>query len=180
MIGRLMLVLVAVAASTFQCQRSAALASAGSLVHQRHTWKSLALTSSLSPSRASQRNKGLLSSAILGEEDHAVVVPSESNEDLVARVPRGGSGTVGRNAPPALPTLKQYAIFAFPCLALWVAGPLLSLVDTAFVGLSTGAAGTSSASQLAALGPATTLYVHDICVLVFGGHGECSVAESLR
>jgi hypothetical protein len=159
--------LVLVAASTFQCQRSAALASAGSLVHQRHTWKSLSPTSSsLPPPRSSQRNKGLLKSAILGEDDSAVVVPSESNDDLVARVPRGGSGTVGRNAPPALPTLKQYAIFAFPCLALWVAGPLLSLVDTAFVGLSTGAAGTSSASQLAALGPATTLYVHDICLSV--------------
>jgi hypothetical protein len=161
--------LVLVAASTFQCQRSAALASAGSLVvHQRHTWKSLAPASSLSPSKTGRRNKGLLSSAIIGEEDSAVVVPSEtSNEDVVARVPRGGSGTVGRNAPPALPTLKQYAIFAFPCLALWVAGPLLSLVDTAFVGLSTGAAGTSSASQLAALGPATTLYVHDIYPSVF-------------
>lgn len=86
-----------------------------------------------------------------------------NSDNAAARVPRGGSGSVGRNAPPALPTLKQYALFAFPCLALWVAGPLLSLVDTAFVGLSSSSTivgsgvASSSASQLAALGPATTL-----------------------
>jgi hypothetical protein len=56
--------------------------------------------------------------------------------------------------PPPLPTLATYRKFALPCLALWIASPLLSLVDTAFVGLS-GAASTS-ALQLAALGPATT------------------------
>jgi hypothetical protein len=58
---------------------------------------------------------------------------------------------------PPLPTLGQYRKFAIPCLALWVAGPLLSLVDTTFVGLSGSA--SQSAQQLAALGPATTLYV---------------------
>lgn len=56
---------------------------------------------------------------------------------------------------PTLPTLQQYRKFAIPCLALWVAGPLLSLVDTSFVGLSGPA--SQSAQQLAALGPATTL-----------------------
>ncbi|GKY90600.1 hypothetical protein MPSEU_000033600 [Mayamaea pseudoterrestris] len=57
---------------------------------------------------------------------------------------------------PALPTLKQFQKFAIPCLALWIAGPLLSLVDTSFVGLS----GTpeQSARLLAALGPATTFF----------------------
>jgi hypothetical protein len=68
---------------------------------------------------------------------------------------RGGSGDVSQT-PPDLPTWKQFRIFALPCLGLWIAQPLLSLVDTAFVGLS-GAAGTS-ASQLAALGPATTFF----------------------
>jgi hypothetical protein len=58
---------------------------------------------------------------------------------------------------PTLPTLRQYIQFALPCLALWIAGPLLSLVDTSFIGLSSQ--GGNSARQLAALGPATTLYV---------------------
>ena len=37
---------------------------------------------------------------------------------------------------PEMPTLLQYTKFALPCLGLWIAGPLLSLVDTSFVGLS--------------------------------------------
>lgn len=36
-------------------------------------------------------------------------------------------------------------------VGLWIAGPLLSLVDTAFIGLS--GASSQSAQQLAALGP---------------------------
>jgi hypothetical protein len=62
---------------------------------------------------------------------------------------------------PLQPTMRQYIQFALPCLALWVAGPLLSLVDTSFIGLSApgGSVASTSAQQLAALGPATTLYV---------------------
>lgn len=89
---------------------------------------------------------------------------------------RGGS-VVGESAPPPQPTLAQYRNFALPCLALWVAGPLLSLVDTSFVGL---ASGSNSAAQLAALGPATTLYVSFILVyytfysMLVGCCGDCS------
>ena len=57
---------------------------------------------------------------------------------------------------PPLPTMTAYRKFALPCLGLWVSGPLLSLVDTAFVGLS--GASAKSAEQLAALGPATTFF----------------------
>ena len=76
---------------------------------------------------------------------------------------RGGSTSASTNksllpaTPPPLPTIRQYLKFALPCLGLWVANPLLSLVDTAFVGLS--AKEGASSAQLAALGPATTLYV---------------------
>jgi Na+-driven multidrug efflux pump len=52
--------------------------------------------------------------------------------------------------------MTAYRKFALPCLGLWVSGPLLSLVDTAFVGLS--GASSKSAEQLAALGPATTFF----------------------
>ena len=62
----------------------------------------------------------------------------------------------GLGHPPPVPSLEQYRKFALPCLGLWIAGPLLSLVDTAFIGLS-GSPG-QSAQQLAALGPATTFF----------------------
>lgn len=65
-------------------------------------------------------------------------------------------GLRGGATPPPLPTMAQYIKFALPCLGLWVAQPLLSLVDTSFVGLSGG--GEGSARQLAALGPATTFF----------------------
>lgn len=73
-------------------------------------------------------------------------------------IPRGGAFGQGLlpKQVPALPNLAQYRKFALPCLALWVSGPLLSLVDTAFVGLSGDAA--QSAQLLAALGPATTFF----------------------
>ena len=60
-----------------------------------------------------------------------------------------------RSIPP-MPTIANYRKFALPCLGLWVMGPLLSLVDTAFVGLS--GESSQSAAQLAALGPATTFF----------------------
>lgn len=72
----------------------------------------------------------------------------DKGSSLLARL------TIGH--PPPVPTLQQYKKFALPCLGLWVANPLLSLVDTAFIGLS-GAA-SESAQQLAALGPATTFF----------------------
>ena len=56
---------------------------------------------------------------------------------------QGRQGIAGRVAQP-------------PVTPVWVAQPLLSLVDTAFVGLSGDA--SASASQLAALGPATTFF----------------------
>ena len=69
-------------------------------------------------------------------------------------IPRGGADIT--KPPPPLPNFTDYQKFALPCLGLWVSQPLLSLVDTAFVGLS-GAA-SLSARNLAALGPATTFF----------------------
>ena len=78
------------------------------------------------------------------------VSSSSSAEDI----PRGGADV--NKPPPSLPSLATYRKFAIPCLGLWVAQPLLSLVDTAFVGLSSAAG--ESAQNLAALGPATTFF----------------------
>lgn len=72
--------------------------------------------------------------------------------------------------PPAPPTGLALLKFYFPCLALWISGPLLSLVDTSFVGLSAKASGVgigSSASQLAALGPATTFIDGSLYLFAF-------------
>ena len=80
---------------------------------------------------------------------------ASSSEDAGSTddIPRGGALT---EETDPLPTMKDYRKFALPCLGLWVAGPLLSLVDTAFVGLSGDS--SLSAEQVAALGPATTFF----------------------
>lgn len=90
---------------------------------------------------------------------------SEKSEDTVggegkstpgASLRGGANSAILPAVVPPLPTLQDFQKFALPCLALWVSGPLLSLVDTSFVGLSGPSA--ESAKQLAALGPATTFF----------------------
>ena len=61
--------------------------------------------------------------------------------------------TLSEKDLPAIPSLKDYRKFALPCFGLLLSGPLLSLVDTAFVGLA-----STNSMELAALGPATTLF----------------------
>ena len=56
--------------------------------------------------------------------------------------------------PPPQPSAVELRRFALPALALWMGGPALSLIDTAAIGLT--AAPGAGATQLAALGPATT------------------------
>ncbi|KAF8410514.1 hypothetical protein HHK36_003044 [Tetracentron sinense] len=46
--------------------------------------------------------------------------------------------------------MKEIAIFAAPATGLWICGPLMSLIDTAVIGLG-------SSVELAALGPATVV-----------------------
>ena len=67
--------------------------------------------------------------------------------------------------PPEPPTTARLAKFAFPALALWLAGPLLSLVDTSAVGLS--APPGTGALHIAALGPATTFCDGSIYMFAF-------------
>jgi hypothetical protein len=100
------------------------------------------------PYRANNKAPILRESNNINENDD--VSSSSSAEDI----PRGGADV--NKAPPSLPTFATYRRFAIPCLGLWVAQPLLSLVDTAFVGLSSVAG--ESAQNLAALGPATTFF----------------------
>ena len=83
---------------------------------------------------------------------HQTKQTSLQSSSSTEKFPRGGAALP--NDVPDLPTMTSYRKFALPCLGLWVMGPLLSLIDTSFVGLSGTAA--QSAEALAALGPATT------------------------
>lgn len=80
--------------------------------------------------------------------------------------------------PPSLPTTRQLLKFYFPCLALWISGPLLSLVDTSFVGLSAASGG--SATQLAALGPATTFIDGSLYLFAFLNVATTNLFASAR
>ena len=93
-------------------------------------------------------------------------------QSSLTRLRAGGAAADSDNTipPPAPPTGLALLKFYFPCLALWISGPLLSLVDTSFVGLSAKATGVgigSSASQLAALGPATTFIDGSLYLFAF-------------
>lgn len=80
---------------------------------------------------------------------------SANRGELVSlKASNGGSVNAGDTNPPPQPTLKDLYKFALPCLGLWISGPLLSLVDTASVGLT--AKPGMGAFELGALGPATT------------------------
>lgn len=96
----------------------------------------------------------LIKNVILRKE-HLVRAVNSDDQPSIEDIPRGGASSLGAQPDP-LPTMADYRKFAFPCLGLWVAGPLLSLIDTSFVGLSGDA--SMSATQVAALGPATTFF----------------------
>eukprot|EP00584_Thalassiosira_punctigera_P016440 CAMPEP_0172547928 /NCGR_PEP_ID=MMETSP1067-20121228/17349_1 /TAXON_ID=265564 ORGANISM="Thalassiosira punctigera, Strain Tpunct2005C2" /NCGR_SAMPLE_ID=MMETSP1067 /ASSEMBLY_ACC=CAM_ASM_000444 /LENGTH=571 /DNA_ID=CAMNT_0013335089 /DNA_START=27 /DNA_END=1742 /DNA_ORIENTATION=- len=83
---------------------------------------------------------------------------------------RAGAQSGDSIPPPEPPSNLRLLKFYFPCLALWISGPLLSLVDTSFVGLSAKAGavgGSGSAAQLAALGPATTFIDGSLYLFAF-------------
>ncbi|KAL7579324.1 hypothetical protein ACA910_014002 [Epithemia clementina (nom. ined.)] len=96
-----------------------------------------------------------------GAQQDAAAISAESGNTTAmapAEIPLDGTDVDEERTVldqvPDMPTIAQYFKFALPCLGLWIAGPLLSLVDTSFVGLS--GASDMSAKRLAALGPATT------------------------
>jgi hypothetical protein len=64
----------------------------------------------------------------------------------------GAAGALRR--PPAPPSFGEIRRFALPALALWLGGPILSLIDTSAVGLSARVG--AGAQEIASLGPATT------------------------
>jgi Na+-driven multidrug efflux pump len=89
---------------------------------------------------------------LMKEVAESIDVEEDSHQSTASAICRGGESP--SIEAPEQPTLAQILKFALPCLALWIAGPLLSLVDTAAVGLS--ASEGAGATELGALGPATT------------------------
>ena len=71
----------------------------------------------------------------------------------------GGGAVSTEVAAAASPTLRELRDFALPALALWISGPVLTLIDTSSVGLFAGrgsgggGGGGESALEIAALGP---------------------------
>jgi Na+-driven multidrug efflux pump len=63
------------------------------------------------------------------------------------------------NANVNIPSYRALLVFSSTTILIWLSEPLLSLVDTAVVGMTTqtGASAASAVVQLASLGPATTL-----------------------
>lgn len=118
-------------------------------------------------------------SHLLLRRHHAIGGPKHNNEVVNEDSPTTTMIAAAPLPPPAPPTNWKLFQFYFPCLALWISGPLLSLVDTSFVGLSSSTAtattagilsttgAMSSASQLAALGPATTFIDGSLYLFAF-------------
>jgi hypothetical protein len=138
----------ALAITPFQQQHSGILSSKSSSIQRR--WRSFRTATTTTTTEEEE------------EEDSSKQNNNNDQNNPHNPIPRGGGGGEGGNGifignrPPKSPSFVDFRNFALPCLGLWVAQPLLSLVDTSFVGLSS----SNSAQQLAALGPATTLYVH--------------------
>ena len=119
-------------------------------------------------------NKSAASTPSLKHKHHDTHAPIKHNK-LQSLALRAGASSV---SPPPLPTDRQLLKFYFPCLALWISGPLLSLVDTSFVGLSAASGG--SATQLAALGPATTFIDGSLYLFAFLNVATTNLFASAR
>lgn len=126
---------------------------------------STAATHAYVPASALRRSSGESNIGSLSNQRHGFrsvsKVPRKTAlktaEEAADEIPRGGGVNVAKDEPPPLPTMADFQKFVIPCLGLWIAQPLLSLVDTAFIGLS-AAVPAESAAQLASLGPATTFF----------------------
>lgn len=75
------------------------------------------------------------------------------------------SSSIEAPASGILPSYKSLCIFTATTILIWLSEPLLSLVDTTIVGLTT--ASSQAILQIAALGPATTLYDSAIYMTYF-------------
>jgi Na+-driven multidrug efflux pump len=73
--------------------------------------------------------------------------------------------TKNTDTSDTIPSYKELIIFTATTILIWISEPLLSLVDTAIVGMTS--APKTAVVQIAALGPATTLYDSAIYMTYF-------------
>eukprot|EP00980_Cylindrotheca_fusiformis_P027223 scaffold19424_cov142-Cylindrotheca_fusiformis.AAC.7 len=79
----------------------------------------------------------------------------------------------GERKKSTLPSMKKLLIFTATTIVIWLSEPLLSLVDTTVVSLTSTASSAATTKsvpailQIAALGPATTLYDSQIYATYF-------------
>ena len=122
-------------------------------------------SSSASPSdrisilRTTTRSRSALFPPLYTSSDDTIETSNKKNEtsnhdskiptNIDAKAEASGDGGI-------LPSYKQLIIFTATTILIWLSEPLLSLVDTTIVGLTASA--KSSVIQIAALGPATTLF----------------------
>ena len=89
-----------------------------------------------------------------------VDAPTISTSNRTTTSSGGGEGDEG-----VLPSYKSLFIFTATTILIWLSEPLLSLVDTTIVGLTMQS--SKAVLQIAALGPATTLYDSAIYMTYF-------------
>ena len=66
-----------------------------------------------------------------------------------------------------VPTYKPLLSFTATTIVIWLSESVLSLVDTTIIGMRSSPSKVSTLVELAALGPATTLYDSEVYVTYF-------------
>ena len=94
---------------------------------------------------------------------------SHPSSDTTTSSTPSSNSTEELTAPPSaqdfLPSYKTLMVFTATTILIWISEPLLSLVDTTIVGWTNAA--HTAVLQIAALGPATTLYDSSIYMTYF-------------
>eukprot|EP00529_Nitzschia_sp_RCC80_P012210 CAMPEP_0113451298 /NCGR_PEP_ID=MMETSP0014_2-20120614/6266_1 /TAXON_ID=2857 /ORGANISM="Nitzschia sp." /LENGTH=563 /DNA_ID=CAMNT_0000342649 /DNA_START=582 /DNA_END=2273 /DNA_ORIENTATION=+ /assembly_acc=CAM_ASM_000159 len=92
-------------------------------------------------------------------------VPTISTSNSITPASSGEGEGDGDDDAGVLPSYKSLFVFTATTILIWLSEPLLSLVDTTIVGLTTQS--SKAVLQIAALGPATTLYDSAIYMTYF-------------
>jgi Na+-driven multidrug efflux pump len=124
----------------------------------RHNLQTLFLKEKTGPLRLTSQAESLLdndgfssnNTLISNEAQSDTAVFSSQEEDSTSSVSNDNESTSHQ-----LPSYRQLVVYTLATVAIWMAEPLLSLVDTTVVGLTQGA---TSTVQVASMGPATTLF----------------------
>lgn len=106
---------------------------------------------SLSKSSSEVSNSTVLSAISSSSDGDATDTPNTVQSD--------------KSVSEDLPSYRKLIVFTATTILIWISEPLLSLVDTTIVGMTSSA--KSAVVQIAALGPATTLYDSAIYMTYF-------------